>query len=55
MKDNFPAKRYTLFSVLAYTGLRKGEALALTWRDINFSNQTITIDKTLATGKMVLY
>lgn len=51
MKDNFPAKRYTLFSVLAYTGLRKGEALALTWRDINFSSQTITIDKTLATGK----
>lgn len=44
-------KRYTFFLVLAFTGLRKGEALALTWRDIDFKRKTIKINKTLATGK----
>ena len=44
-------KRYTLFLLLAYTGLRKGEALSLTWRDIDFKRKTITINKTLASGK----
>ncbi len=33
------------FRVLAFVGLRKGEALPLTWEDIDFSNNTITINK----------
>lgn len=30
---------------IAYTGMRKGEALGLQWRNINFSNKTITIER----------
>lgn len=38
---------YVLFNLLAYTGLRIGEALALTWRDIDFKSSTICVNKTL--------
>lgn len=48
---NYPMKRHALFFLLAYTGLRKGEALALTWRDIDFKKKTLTVSKTLAIGK----
>lgn len=51
LKANYPFKRFVFFSLLAYTGLRKGEALALTWRDIDFKHQTLTVSKTLAVGK----
>ncbi len=37
---------YTVFNLLYYTGMRKGELLALTWKDIDFNNQAITINKT---------
>jgi len=40
----------TLVSVLAYAGLRPGEALALTWGDIRDS--TILVDKALALGQV---
>ncbi|ODJ70244.1 site-specific integrase [Brochothrix thermosphacta] len=40
----------TLFRVLAFTGMRKGEALALNWQDINFKENTIRINKTLSKG-----
>lgn len=36
---------YTAFHILYYTGIRTGELLALTWKDIDFENQTINIDK----------
>lgn len=36
----------TLFMTLYYSGMRKGELSALTWKDINFDNNTINIDKT---------
>jgi integrase len=39
---------YTLFSTLYYTGVRKGELLALTWDDIDLEKKTISITKTLA-------
>jgi len=41
----------TLFRLLAFTGMRKGEALALTWQDIDFTNQTLTINKALSRGE----
>lgn len=37
----------TLFMTLFYGGLRKGEALALTWQDIDFDNNIININKTV--------
>ncbi|MGG0844081.1 tyrosine-type recombinase/integrase [Peribacillus simplex] len=38
---------YTLFSLLAYSGIRIGESLALKWPDINFRQGSIRISKTL--------
>lgn len=40
---------HTFFHFLAYTGLRKGEALALTWDDINFNDGYVDVNKTTAT------
>ncbi len=37
----------TLFLTLYFTGCRKGEALALTWNDIDFNTSTLTINKSL--------
>lgn len=37
---------YLAFLILAYTGIRVGELVALKWRDIDFINQTISITKT---------
>ncbi|MGE7185706.1 tyrosine-type recombinase/integrase [Peribacillus sp. NPDC006672] len=37
----------TFFRLLAFTGGRKGEILALTWDDIDFVSGTININKTL--------
>ena len=45
--DQLPLS-YPLFRVLAFTGIRKGEALALTWDDIDFNNKTMRINKTIA-------
>lgn len=36
------------FSTLFYCGLRQGEALALNWNDIDFNENTIKINKSLA-------
>lgn len=47
---NYNLRAYTYFKLLSSTGLRKSEALALTWNDIDFINNTINIDKTLAVG-----
>ena len=41
---------YTYFKLLASTGLRKSEALALTWEDIDFINGVVDVNKTLAVG-----
>ncbi|MFE3573685.1 hypothetical protein [Lysinibacillus sp. NPDC059133] len=36
---------YTIFHVLSYSGMRKGEILALMWNDINFERNEIRINK----------
>lgn len=43
-------EKYTLFRILAFCGLRRGECLALTWDDIDFSDKTMRINKTLTQG-----
>lgn len=37
---------YTLILTLAYTGLRRGEALGLKWEDIDFEKSTLTVQRT---------
>lgn len=42
---------YTLFRTMIYTGMRRGEILALHWEDINFKKSTISISKALSIGE----
>lgn len=46
----FGIEAYTLFYVLAYTGLRKGEALTLEWKDVSFKDKTLNVQRTLSKG-----
>lgn len=39
-----------MFRVLAFTGMRKGELLALTWKDVDFFNKRVNIHKTVSRG-----
>lgn len=41
----------SLYRTLAFSGIRVSEACALTWSDIDFLNNTITINKTLSKVK----
>ncbi len=50
-KKDKPLKVYTMFQLLAYTGLRVGEALALKWSDIDLNNGTLDVNKTVSTGE----
>jgi len=51
LKEENNPKVYTVFRLLAYSGMRKGEALALQWKDIDFTKSEIRINKALAKGK----
>lgn len=50
LKSNNDDRWHCFFRLLAFTGMRKGEALALTWNDIRFKDSTVTINKTLSLG-----
>jgi len=39
---------YAFFNFLFYTGMRRGEVQALNWKDIDFNNSTITVNKSLS-------
>lgn len=41
---------YIMLRLLAYTGISKGEMLAVKWSDIDFSKSTISITKTSVAG-----
>lgn len=45
------ARDYMLFRLLAFSGCRIGEILALTWDDFNFTTNELSISKTIAKGK----
>lgn len=42
---------FIFFRLLAYSGMRKGECLALKWSDVDFKSKTININKSLASGE----
>ncbi|MFM1538412.1 tyrosine-type recombinase/integrase [Helcococcus bovis] len=48
MKE-YDYKWYAYFRLLAFSGMRKSEGLALNWSDIDFKNNEITISKSLKT------
>lgn len=41
-------KQYAFFRLVAYTGMRKSEALALQWKDIDVFNKELHVNKTVA-------
>ncbi|MBC6355769.1 site-specific integrase [Lactobacillus helsingborgensis] len=41
---------YTYFKLLSSTGLRRSEALALSWKDIDLTKNTLSVNRTLAYG-----
>ncbi len=43
-------KWYTLFRLLAFSGMRKGEILALSWDDVDFNNSSLSVGKTVTRG-----
>ncbi|SEU01660.1 Site-specific recombinase XerD [Enterococcus malodoratus] len=45
IKEHESEQIYAMFHVLAYTGVRRGELLALTWEDIDFSNEKLSVTK----------
>lgn len=48
--EKSPLSQYVFFYLLAFTGLRKGEAFALTWSDVNFKDKSLNITKTVTRG-----
>ncbi len=50
MKEKIDPQTFVFFHLLAFTGLRKGEALALKWRDFNFEELTVSVNKTVSVG-----
>lgn len=43
-------KWHLYFRLLCYTGMRKGEALALKWQDVDFKNASLSVSKTITVG-----
>lgn len=57
MKEHANFYQYAFFRLLAFSGLRRGEAFALQPKDINYINKSIEISKTLTVneeGKTIL-
>ncbi len=48
-KDDMP-KWFAFFRTLAFSGCRKGELLALRWSNVDFTDNTITICRTVTRG-----
>jgi integrase len=51
VREHFP-KHYTLFLMLARTGMRIGEVLALKWKDTNFDERFIEVKRSVYRDKI---
>lgn len=49
------SNHYALFLLMAYTGMRIGEVCALKWRDIDFEEKKISVNKNIYSKKMTEY
>lgn len=47
LNDSISYRWATFFTTVFWTGMRRGEALALTFDDVDFTNKTISINKSL--------
>lgn len=45
-KETEHVTNYSFLLTIAYTGIRRGEACGLQWKNIDFNNNTITIERT---------
>ncbi len=50
--EKFYPKFYPLLLTAIMTGMRRGELLALQWKDIDFENKKITVNKSLYKGEI---
>lgn len=48
LEKNEDIQLFTMFRVLSFTGLRKGELQALRWKDIDLAKATLSVNQTLA-------
>jgi len=48
----YERRHYALFLLLARTGMRLGEALALQWQDVNFSDHEIRVARAVSAGRI---
>lgn len=51
VQKSMDIKVYTAFWLLAFTGMRKSEMLALTWADVDFGNKILKISKTVSVDR----
>lgn len=48
----YERRHYSLFLLLARTGMRLGEALALRWDDVDFRGREIRVERTISAGRI---
>lgn len=54
LEQDYNLKQFALFHLLAFSGMRKGEAFALQWKDIDFETHEIRITKAVKRGELGL-